>query len=104
MNGPHTAFNAVGVFDRDPIRRLPVTHVHLEPLPLRGYAGPDDEPVAAPHQTEDRLDAGAVQPTGRTGVPTPAPAADVAGSAINVAGEDVRFDAVVPGRGRRVGR
>src|SRR6185503_2833053 len=75
----------------------------VEKLPRDRVLGPrrrdariDDERLAAPAEAEDALEAGAIHPARRSGVPTPAPASGMRRLRVDIAGHDVWLR-LVPG-------
>jgi len=61
----------------------------LETGPRLWNAGVKIQGTALDAKSKDALDAGALHPAGRAGIPSPATAPDVAGSGVDVGGDDI---------------
>src|SRR3954470_24049806 len=90
----HTSADTSAVVDHDVIAGLVVAEGELEAGPGPRDAGLQDEPRAAQPEPEHPLDAGAVHPGRRTGVPGPAAAPDVRALAIDVGRGHIGLDLV----------
>src|SRR5882672_6585353 len=90
----HTAADTLRVLHGDPVEGAAVTVGDLEALPPSGDARIDTERGSSLPEAEHPLQARAVQPARRPGVPRPSPSTHVRRLGIDVRGHDVRLQLV----------
>src|SRR5512135_2752686 len=82
------------IFYRDVIDRRVIAELNGVPRPVPRNTRIDAERIAAQAEAEHPFHTGSIEPAGRTAVPGPAPAPDMRGLAIHIAGDHVGLDFV----------
>ena len=103
LGGDHATADLPRIADRNLVDRAAVAQRHLEAQPRSRDARVDQQKLPVDPETQDRFDAGSVEPAGRTRVPGPAAPPDMRRHRIDVGSHDIRLDLVAQHAGARGG-